>query len=208
MSTATVKLVIASGNQGKITEIKHALKNTHFELISQNEFNVAEAEENGLSFIENALIKARNAARHTGLAALADDSGLVVDALCGAPGIYSARYAGPDASDEDNVRKLLQQLKETPNTEASAHFHCAMAFVRHEKDAAPIIAEGVWHGRIVDTPKGENGFGYDPIFYLDSPGCTAAELSKDEKNSFSHRGLAIKELSRKLEKHLRDAPAR
>lgn len=189
------KIVVATGNRGKLAEFSQLL-GSQFTLVSQRDLDVEEAEENGLSFVENALIKARNAARQTGLAALADDSGLCVDALGGAPGIYSARYAGPQASDADNNAKLCQALAHTE--QRSAHFHCALVLVRHADDPAPIICEGRWQGEILDTPRGDHGFGYDPHFYLAELGRCAAELPATEKNRLSHRGLAVSQLLARL----------
>ena len=193
------KIVIASGNAGKIAEIKHALETespqSSFELVSQKEFGFPEAIEDGLSFVENAIIKARHAAQHTQLPALADDSGIVVDFLKGAPGIYSARFAGTNASDADNLNKLLHDLKDASAQQRSAFFYCALAFVRHAEDPTPLIAEGIWHGTISTSPRGDKGFGYDPIFYLADQQCSAAELTKSEKSEISHRGQALKKFS-------------
>ncbi|PCI41087.1 MAG: non-canonical purine NTP pyrophosphatase, RdgB/HAM1 family [Moraxellaceae bacterium] len=193
------KIVIASGNAGKIAEIKHALETSSpqsdFELVSQKEFGFPEAIEDGLSFVENAIIKARHAAQHTQLPALADDSGIVVDFLKGAPGIYSARFAGADATDADNVEKLLHELKDISNQQRCAYFYCALAFVRHAEDPTPLIAEGIWHGTIATSPSGDQGFGYDPIFYLADQQCSAAELTKSEKTKISHRGQALKKFA-------------
>ncbi|PCJ13232.1 MAG: non-canonical purine NTP pyrophosphatase, RdgB/HAM1 family [Gammaproteobacteria bacterium] len=197
--TPLSKIVIASGNAGKIAEIEHALTNdtasSDLELISQKQFDYPEAVEDGLSFIENAIIKARHAARHTQLPALADDSGIVVDYLNGAPGIYSARFAGPDASDADNVAKLLNELNNASESQRSAYFYCALAFVRHADDPTPIIAEGIWHGQIATQTSGNQGFGYDPVFYIPSQQCSAAELSKSDKNKLSHRGQALEKFA-------------
>lgn len=189
-------LVLASGNVGKLAELNTLLAERDIAVRSQAEFNVLEAEENGLSFVENALIKARNAARQTGLPALADDSGLCVDALGGAPGIYSARYAGPNASDADNNQKLLAALEGQQHRDA--HFHCALVLVRHADDPAPIICEGLWQGQILTAPSGDKGFGYDPLFYIPELGCSSAQLDKAEKNRHSHRGLALSQLLARL----------
>lgn len=158
---------------------------------SQDEWNIAEAEENGLSFVENALIKARHAASLCGLPALADDSGLVVDALDGAPGIRSARYAGEKADDAANKLKLLEALQGLPQDQRGAHFYCAMVFVRHAADPAPLVAVGQWQGSILPAPRGQGGFGYDPLFWLQQQQCASAELSAAEKNRISHRGQAL-----------------
>ncbi len=191
----TLKIVVATGNAGKLAEFSQLL-GERFSLISQRDLQVEEAEENGLSFVENALIKARNAALQTGLPALADDSGLCVDALGGAPGIYSARYAGAGAKDADNNAKLLRDLADI--RERKAHFHCALVFVRHPEDPAPIICEGRWLGEVVDTPRGDNGFGYDPHFFIPELNKCAAELPTEQKNRLSHRGLAVSQLVKRL----------
>lgn len=191
----TLKIVVATGNAGKLAEFSQLL-GERFSLISQRDLQVEEAEENGLSFVENALIKARNAALQTGLPALADDSGLCVDALGGAPGIYSARYAGAGAKDADNNAKLLRDLSDI--RQRKAHFHCALVFVRHPEDPAPIICEGRWLGEVVDTPRGDNGFGYDPHFFIPALSKCAAELPPEQKNRLSHRGLAVSQLVKRL----------
>ncbi len=186
------KVVLASGNKGKVREINAILAGLDIEVVAQSDFDVPEAEETGLTFVENAIIKARNAAAHTGLPAIADDSGLEVDALKGAPGIYSARYAGPGASDEDNIHKLLVAMANTPEAERSARFQCLMVYMKHELDPTPIICQGSWEGRITTAPSGENGFGYDPVFLAPEHGCTSAELSAEQKNTLSHRGKALR----------------
>ena len=168
------------------------------DVVAQSDLDVPDAVEDGLSFIENAIIKARNAATHTGLPALADDSGLEVDALHGAPGIYSARYAGEHGNDSDNNRKLLDNLDSIAPAQRSARFRCVMAFVRHARDPSPVIAEGSWEGRILEAPRGENGFGYDPLFYIPERNCSSAELSAEEKNALSHRGQAVRTMIEKL----------
>lgn len=193
------KIVLASGNKGKLAELQNALEGFDVELIAQSEFNVTDADETGLSFIENAILKARHASLATGLPALADDSGLEVDALNGAPGIYSARYsimdgeAGP-TSDEKNNQKLLAALKDVHPDNRTARFHCVLAFVRHAKDPNPLICQGAWEGSIKTELDGEGGFGYDPLFFIKALNCTSAQLSKDEKNTISHRGKAIEQL--------------
>ncbi len=190
-------VVLASGNRGKLQELNDLLGGLGIELRSQADYQVVEADETGLSFIENAILKARNAARQSGCAALADDSGLCVDALGGAPGIYSARYAGAHANDASNNAKLLAEL--SGNTNRSAHFHCALAFVRHADDPAPIVCEGLWQGAILAQARGENGFGYDPLFYIAEHAKSSAELSKSEKNKISHRALALQQLLPRLQ---------
>ncbi len=188
------KLVLASGNPGKLREFQALLQHTGITVIPQSEFNIPDVEETGLSFVENAILKARNAARHSGLPALADDSGLEVDALQGAPGIYSARYAGADASDADNNRKLLVALQNIPPAERTARFQCVIVFLRNANDATPLICHRSWEGIITDEAKGEGGFGYDPFFYLPERQCTSAELPAAEKNQISHRGQAMQAL--------------
>lgn len=193
------QIVLASGNKGKLAELQNALDTFDVELIAQSEFDVSDADETGLSFIENAILKARHASLATGLPALADDSGLEVDALDGAPGIYSARYsimdgeAGP-ASDEKNNQKLLTALKDVQPENRSARFHCVLAFIRHAKDPNPLICQGAWEGEIKTSLDGEGGFGYDPLFFIKELNCTSALLSKEEKNKISHRGQAIAQL--------------
>lgn len=190
-------VVLASGNRGKLQELNDLLGGLGIALRSQADYQVVEAEETGLSFIENAILKARNAARQSGCAALADDSGLCVDALGGAPGIYSARYAGASANDAANNAKLLTELNN--KSQRGAHFHCALAFVRHADDPAPIVCEGQWQGTILEQARGENGFGYDPLFYIAELEKSSAELSKAEKNQISHRALALKQLLPRLQ---------
>jgi XTP/dITP diphosphohydrolase len=190
------KIVIASGNAGKLREIRRILEPLEFNIVPQSDFGVPECPEPHVTFIENCLAKARHASLHTGLPALADDSGICVDALNGAPGVYSARYAGEPKSDQRNNEKLIAALQDEPNRRA--HYYCVIVLVRHPDDPQPVIAEGSWHGEIIDTPRGENGFGYDPFFYLPEFGKTGAELGHDEKNAISHRGKALEELVRKL----------
>jgi len=192
------RIVLASGNKGKVREINQILAGLDLEVVPQTEFDVPEIEETGLTFVENAILKARNAALHTGLPAIADDSGLEVDALKGAPGIYSARYAGVGASDEQNLTKLLNSLEGVPETERTARFQCLLVYMAHELDPTPIICQGTWEGRITTAPQGENGFGYDPVFYVPSHNCTSAELSAEEKNRLSHRGQALQLLLQAL----------
>ena len=188
------EIVLASSNPGKVREINRLLADLGLHAQPQSEYGVVDAEETGLSFIENAIIKARNAARHTGLPAIADDSGLEVDALNGAPGIYSARFAGPGASDRANLEKLLYELRDIPGTGRSARFVCLMVYLRHADDPTPIICQGTWEGSILPEPRGENGFGYDPVFYVPTHDCSSAELTADIKNALSHRGQALRQL--------------
>lgn len=188
------KLVLASGNQGKLKEFREIFAPMAIELHAQSEFAVESVEETGKTFIENAILKARHASAISGHPALADDSGLVVDALDGAPGIYSARYAGVDASDNDNVNKLLDALKGVPADRRTAYFFCTIVLMRHPDDPTPYIAQGKWHGEIAEAPIGSGGFGYDPVFYVPSLKRCAAELEKTEKNKISHRGKAVSDL--------------
>lgn len=186
-----MQVVLASGNRGKVQELQEMLADLAIEIVPQSDFEVPEIEETGLTFVENAILKARNAAQHTGLPAIADDSGLEVDALQGAPGIYSARFAGETASDADNNAKLLAQLAGTPEAERSARFQCLLVFMRHAGDPTPLISQGSWEGRIAFAAKGDNGFGYDPLFYIPQLDCHSAELEKIRKNRLSHRGKAL-----------------
>ncbi|CAH0538506.1 XTP/dITP diphosphatase [Vibrio marisflavi] len=188
------KLVLATGNQGKVREMANLLSEFGFDVRAQNEFNVSEVAETGTTFIENAIIKARHAAMETGLPAIADDSGLEVDFLKGAPGIYSARYAGEGASDQDNLNKLLEALRDVPEEQRTARFHCVLVFMRHKDDPTPIVCHGSWEGKILTEAHGENGFGYDPIFYVPETKCASAELKPEQKKQLSHRGKALKKL--------------
>ncbi len=192
------KIVLASNNQGKVREINQILAERDINVLPQSEFNVDEAEETGLTFVENAIFKARNAAEQSGLPAIADDSGIEVDALNGEPGIYSARYAGIDASDKNNLQKLLTALEAVPKEKRTARFQCLMVYMRHANDPTPIICQGTWKGIIAHAPQGENGFGYDPVFYVPEHNCTSAQLSADVKNQLSHRGQALRLLVKKL----------
>lgn len=185
------KVVLATGNPGKVRELADLLADFGLNIVAQTDLGVESAEETGLTFIENAILKARHAAQITGLPAIADDSGLAVDALDGAPGIYSARYAGEAASDRQNLEKLLATLQDTPEGQRQAQFHCVLVYLRHAADPTPLVCHGSWHGEIIRTPAGAGGFGYDPIFYLPELGKTAAELSKAEKQAVSHRGQAL-----------------
>lgn len=189
------KIVLASGNAGKLKEFSHLFANWNIEVVAQSDFDVPEAEETGLSFIENALIKARHASRISGLPALADDSGLAVDALGGAPGIYSARYAGAGASDADNNRKLLEALAAVDDEHRGASFHCALAFVRRADDPVPLVCSARWRGHILREPAGEQGFGYDPLFFVDSEGMSSAQLAREVKNRISHRAQAVQQFA-------------
>lgn len=192
-----MKLVLASGNPGKLAELR-ALLGERITLHAQSEFGVTDAEETGLSFVENAILKARHAARASGLPTLADDSGLCVDALRGAPGLYSARYAGHHGDSAANIDKLLRELDGVPDAERSARFVCVLALLRHAEDPLPLIAQGIWEGRILRAPQGSGGFGYDPVFFSPAHGCSAAELPSDVKNRDSHRGLALAQLRAQL----------
>ena len=185
------KVVLATGNPGKVRELADLLAAFGLDIVAQTDLGVESAEETGLTFIENAILKARHAAQVTGLPAIADDSGLAVDALGGAPGIYSARYAGEDATDQQNLEKLLAALEKVPDGERQAQFHCVLVYLRHAEDPTPLVFHGSWAGEITRAATGEGGFGYDPIFYLPELGKTAAELSKDEKRAVSHRGKAL-----------------
>ncbi|MBN8241157.1 RdgB/HAM1 family non-canonical purine NTP pyrophosphatase [Marinobacter hydrocarbonoclasticus] len=196
------KLVIASNNKGKIAELTDLLAPLGLQPVAQGELGVSEAEEPAVTFVENALIKARHAARATGLPALADDSGLAVDALDGRPGVRSARFAGEEATDNDNVEALLAALKDTPEAERSAQFHCVLVYLRHADDPTPIICHGRWPGRILAEPRGQGGFGYDPVFLVPEHGCSAAELTRGQKGRISHRGRALASLLDQLRAEL------
>ena len=188
-------VVLASGNAGKLRELSRILTSLGMELRPQSEFEAPDVPENGLSFVENAIIKARAAAKHTGLPALADDSGLEVDYLQGAPGIYSARYAGGEGdTDSNNNLKLLAELADVPPEQRSARFQCVLVYMRHWQDPTPLICQASWEGEILAAPRGENGFGYDPLFYLSHHGCSSAELDPEVKNRVSHRALASQKL--------------
>ena len=188
------RLVVATGNGGKLAEIREVLAGTSIELIAQSELGIADAEETGATFVENALIKARHASRASGLPALGDDSGICVDALGGAPGLVSARYAGAHGDPAANIAKLLGALEGIEDAQRGAHFHCTIVLLQSADDPAPLIAEGRWHGRILHAPRGERGFGYDPIFFDPALGKGAAELDPDVKNRISHRGQALARL--------------
>jgi XTP/dITP diphosphohydrolase len=195
------RIVLASNNPGKVREFNQLLSDTELEVVPQSVFSVPEIEETGLTFVENAILKARNAAQHTGLPAIADDSGLEVDALGGAPGIYSARYAGAGASDLDNLEKLLTSLQGVDDDRRSARFQCLMVYMRHAQDPTPRIFQGTWEGRILREPRGGGGFGYDPVFLVPEMNRASAELPPDVKNRLSHRGQAILQLVASLHRH-------
>lgn len=192
------RVVLATSNPGKVRELQALLEVADWNVIPQSFFGVPDADETGLTFAENALLKARNAARHTGLPAIADDSGIVVDALNGAPGIYSARYAG-GAGDAANNAKLLDAVRDVPDAERGARFVCLMVYLRHAEDPMPIVTQGVWEGRLLREPRGTNGFGYDPLFFVPSHGCASAELPPEVKNGLSHRGQALRALVAQLQ---------
>lgn len=198
MTETTDRLVIASNNKGKIAELADLLKPLGLTPVAQGELGVSEAEEPAVTFVENAILKARHAARITGLPALADDSGLAVDALGGQPGVRSARYAGQSASDEDNVRALLSALEGVPEEQRTAQFHCVLAYLRHADDPTPVICHGRWPGQILEQPRGDGGFGYDPVFLVPETGTSAAELSREDKGRISHRGRALAQLLERL----------
>ena len=192
------ELVLASDNSGKLRELSALLSGAGFSVVGQGALGVIPAEETGQTFVENAILKARNAAEQTGRPAIADDSGIEVDALDGAPGVYSARFAGPGASDDNNLAKLLSQLAGVPFEERRARFRCLMVALRRADDPAPLICEGTWKGYIAASASGENGFGYDPVFWVPEENCTAAELSPSTKNTLSHRAKALKLLVNEL----------
>jgi len=192
----TQRLILASNNAGKLKEFNQLLATVGYSVHAQGEYDVPEADEPFHTFVENALQKARHAARITGLPALADDSGVCINAFGGAPGVYSARFAGEPKSDARNNEKMVADLAQ--HTDRSAYYYCVLVFVRHADDPQPIIADGVWHGEMLDAPRGSGGFGYDPYFYIPALGKCAAELTSDEKNALSHRGQALRALVEKL----------
>lgn len=198
MTSTRMTLVLASSNAGKLAELRDLLGDAEIELRTQSEFGVTDADETGLTFVENALLKARHAARATGLPALGDDSGICVDALDGAPGLYSARYAGGHGDSAANIAKLLAALRDVPEAARTARFVCVLAMLRHAEDPQPLIAEGVWEGRILDAPRGDGGFGYDPVFFDPARGMGAAEFDAALKNRISHRGIALARLRDQL----------
>lgn len=188
------KLVLATGNQGKVKEMASLLADFGFDVVAQSDYNVSSVAETGTTFIENAIIKARHAAKETGLPAIADDSGLEVDYLKGAPGIYSARFAGENASDEENLHKLLKEMEGVAPEQRTARFHCVLVMMRHENDPTPLVCHGSWEGQILTEAHGENGFGYDPIFWVPEDQCSSAELEPARKKQLSHRGKALAKL--------------
>ena len=194
----TRELVLASDNRGKLNELTALLSDSGFSVVGQGTLGVTPAEETGATFVENAILKARNAALQTGRPAIADDSGLEVNALNGAPGVYSARFAGDHASDSDNVTKLLSRLENIPWEDRNARFRCLMVYLRQADDPAPLICEGTWSGVVTKAPSGQNGFGYDPVFWVPDEGCTAAELDSERKNGLSHRARALRMLMERL----------
>ena len=193
----TKTLVLATGNPGKVNELANMLSPLNINVLPQSDFNVGEVAETGTTFVENAIIKARHAAKITGMPAIADDSGLEVDGLNGAPGVYSARFAGESASDQDNIDKLLNELADNPNRKA--RFWCVLVLMRHADDPTPLICSASWEGEITQTQNGEGGFGYDPVFFVAEQNCTSAELTKEQKNAVSHRGQALKKLLLELQ---------
>jgi XTP/dITP diphosphohydrolase len=198
MSRPFDRLVLASGNAGKLAELRALLAGTGIEVVAQGELGIDDIEETGLSFVENALLKARHAARESGLPALADDSGLCVDALDGAPGLHSARYAGTHGDADANIGKLLAALDGVPDARRGARFCCVLALLRHPGDPQPLLAEGRWEGRILRAPRGQGGFGYDPVFLDPATGLSAAELAPADKHRVSHRGQALAALRARL----------
>lgn len=192
------RLVLASGNAGKVAELRELLGDSGFALHAQSEFGVADVEETASTFVENALLKARHAARATGLPALGDDSGLCVDALHGAPGLYSARYGGVHGDAARNIARLLEQMRDIPGHARGARFYCVLVLLRGVDDPQPLIAEGSWEGRILERPRGDRGFGYDPVFFDPDNACSAAELDPVVKNVISHRGRALAALKQRL----------
>lgn len=194
------RIVLASGNKGKLREFNALLEGLHIDVVPQSDFDVPDVEETGLTFVENAILKARNASQHTGLPAIADDSGIEVDALNGAPGIYSARFAGVGATDADNLQKLLKDIANVVDAQRTARFQCLLVFMLHDKDPTPVICQGTWEGSILHEPRGENGFGYDPVFYVPTQACSSAQLPADVKNKISHRGQALAKLLAELQK--------
>ncbi|MDO6423547.1 RdgB/HAM1 family non-canonical purine NTP pyrophosphatase [Saccharophagus degradans] len=188
------KVILASGNAGKLREFQRILAEFDLDVAPQSDYNVPDAEETGLTFVENAILKARNACAHTGFAAISDDSGIEVDALNGQPGIYSARFSGPGATDAKNNALLLEKLEGLPEAERTARYQCVLVYMRHATDPTPIICQGAWEGTILTAPRGEGGFGYDPLFWVPSHQCASAELPAEVKNSISHRAIAMQAL--------------
>lgn len=195
------KIVLASGNAGKVREINKLFAGSGIEIVPQTDLGVPDVPETGTTFVENAIIKARHAAEFTGLPAISDDSGIEVDALDSRPGVYSARYAGPDASDEDNNNLMLKELSGIAEAERTARYQCIIVFMRSHTDPVPIITQGSWEGRILEAPQGEGGFGYDPIFFVPTHNCTGGELALDVKNTLSHRAIALNAMLDEFKKH-------
>jgi XTP/dITP diphosphohydrolase len=187
------KIVLASSNKGKLKEFAQLFAEFDTDIVPQSTFNLVDAEETGLTFVENAIIKARHACEQTGLPAISDDSGIEADALNGEPGIYSARYSGPDATAKKNLQALLDALIDIPETKRTARYQCVIVFMRHAKDPTPLICQASWEGTLLTAPKGDGGFGYDPIFWVEEHQCTAAELAPEQKHAISHRGKAIRQ---------------
>ncbi|WP_025565440.1 XTP/dITP diphosphatase [Psychromonas sp. SP041] len=196
------KWVLATGNQGKVKEMSELLNSFSIEVLPQSQFNVPDVPETGTTFVENAIIKARHASKLTGLPAIADDSGLEVDFLNGQPGIYSARYAGETATDQDNIDKLLNKLEGINPEQRKARFQCVLVYLRHALDPTPIICQGTWEGSITESVEGKNGFGYDPVFWIESEQSTSAQLDKQRKSELSHRGKALTQLVNLLKEQL------
>lgn len=195
------RIVLASTNSGKLREFRDMLSTINLKVVPQSDFNVSESPETGLSFVENAILKARHASKGSGLSAIADDSGLEVDCLNGAPGIYSSRFSGEGATDEKNISKLLDAMSGVPEEKRTARFQCLLVYMRHCEDPTPVICQGTWEGLIAEKPNGKNGFGYDPVFFIREQNCTAAELPKEVKNTLSHRGRAMRQLLEILSGH-------
>ena len=198
---AISKIVLASGNAGKVREINRLFAGSRIEILPQSEFAVPDVPETGTTFVENAIIKARHAAQCTGLPAISDDSGIEVDALDHRPGVYSARYAGDNACDEDNNRLMLREMTGVPEAERTARYQCLIVFMRSHTDPVPIITQGSWEGRILEAPRGDGGFGYDPIFYVPTHDCSGAELPLEVKNTISHRSIALHKMLEEFKKH-------
>jgi XTP/dITP diphosphohydrolase len=202
MNTSAIKkIVLASGNAGKVREINKLFIGSGIEVIPQTDLNVPEVPETGTTFVENAIIKARHAAEVTGLPAISDDSGIEVDALDSRPGVYSARYAGENANDEKNNNLMLKELQGIPEAERTARYQCLIVFMRSHTDPVPIITQGGWEGRILETPQGDGGFGYDPIFYVPTHNCSGGELALDVKNTLSHRAIALNAMLEEFKRH-------
>lgn len=198
MNQVIQQIVLATGNKGKVREITQMLAEYPYEIIPQSNFNIPEVAETGLTFVENAIIKARHAAKIAGLPAIADDSGIEIDSLNGAPGIYSSRYAGIHASDRENLQKVLSDIESVADAQRTARFQCVMVMMQHADDATPIICHGTWEGTLLRQPVGENGFGYDPIFWLEQQQCSSAQLDPYLKDQLSHRGKALRQLVNQL----------